>query len=120
MAKNATKITDYYGDGSREDGRTSGNRADYQMEYKYTKRLLNKFIEQADDVLEIGCGTGYYGLYLADKCKLYTGVDLTPGNIELFKRKIPAPNIQAIVGDATNLSQLEDNTYDVVMAFGPM
>lgn len=44
MAKNAEKIIKRYGDGSREENRNSGERADYIMEYKYTKKLLNNYI----------------------------------------------------------------------------
>ena len=39
-------------------------------------------------VLELGCGTGYYGMYFADMCAEYTGIDITPENIEIFNRKI--------------------------------
>lgn len=33
-----------YGDGMWEENRSSGERADYIMEFKYTKRLLDKYI----------------------------------------------------------------------------
>ena len=39
-------------------------------------------------MLELGCGTGYYGMYFADMCAEYTGIDITPENIEIFNRKI--------------------------------
>ena len=82
MASNANNIISSYGDGSREENRSTGKRADYNMEYKYTKRILNKYITRNSFVLEIGCGTGYYGMYLSDKCYKYTGVEIATGNIE--------------------------------------
>lgn len=123
MAKNAEKIIKRYGDGSREENRNSGERADYNMEYKYTKKLLDNYISLDSNVLEVGCGTGYYGIYLSDKCSLYTCVDISPGNINLLNRKIHdnnLKNVEAFVGDATILSACNDNTYDVVLSFGPM
>lgn len=39
-------------------------------------------------MLEIGCGTGYYGFYYADKCQEYLGIDIVPDHIALFKQKI--------------------------------
>lgn len=119
----STLFISRYGDGTREENRNSGDRADYIMEYKYTKRLLDKYITNELTVLEIGCGTGYYGMYLTDKCKQYTGIDITPGNIELFNKKINnngLTNVNAVVGDATNLNDFSDKSYDVVLTFGPM
>ena len=123
MASNAKNVIGRYGDGMREENRSSGNRADYIMEYKYTKKILDRYITKECEILEIGCGTGYYGIYLADKCKKYTGVDITPGNISIFDKKIKdmnLSNINAVVGDATDLKFFEDNSYDIVLTFGPV
>ena len=123
MATNAQKIINRYGDGQREESRSSGDRADYIMEYKYTKRILDRHISKEKTVLEVGCGTGYYGLYLVDKCLKYTGLDITPGNINLFNSKIAKlglTNVEGMVGDATNMSDLDNESYDVVLSFGPI
>ena len=123
MASNAKKIIERYGDGTREESRSSGSRADYIMEYNYTKKILNRYITKESEVLEIGCGTGYYGIYLSDKCKKYTGVDISSGNIEIFNKKIKADNlsnVNAVTGDATDLYDFKDNSYDIVLTFGPV
>jgi len=123
MAFNAKNIIDRYGDGTREENRGSGDRADYIMEYKYTKKILDRYISKEHTILEIGCGTGYYGVYLADKCKQYTGVDITPGNIEILKEKIKnngLSTINAVVGDATDLNDFKDDSYDIILTFGPI
>lgn len=123
MAKNAEKIIKRYGDGSREENRNSGERADYIMEYKYTKKLLDNYISPDSNVLEVGCGTGYYGMYLHNKCRKYTGVDISPGNINLLSKKVhdnSIDNVDAFVGDATNLTECNDSIYDVVLVLGPM
>jgi len=123
MASNAKKIIDRYGDGKREENRSSGDRGDYVMEYKYTKKILDRYIPTEASVLEIGCGTGYYGIYLSDKCKKYTGLDITPGNIALFRDKIierSLANVETVIGDATDLSGFDDDSFDVVLTFGPI
>lgn len=122
MASNEKIIIERYGDGSREENRSSGGRADYIMEYKYTKRILDRYISEKSDVIEVGCGTGYYGIYLADKCSEYTGVDISPGNIRLFNSKIAdsgLTNVSCMVGDATNMSRIESESFDIVLLFGP-
>ena len=123
MASNADKIIQRYGDGTREENRNSGDRADYIMEYKYTKKLLDKYITKEHTVLEIGCGTGYYGMYLSEICKSYYGIDIAPGNIDLFQKKIQnnkLVNVEATIGDATDLAIFQDNSFDVVLNFGTM
>jgi Methylase involved in ubiquinone/menaquinone biosynthesis len=123
MASNQEIIIKRYGDGSREEGRASGERAEYDMEYKYTKRILDRYIKRDAAVLEIGCGTGYYGMYLADKCKDYTGIDIVPANIALLSKKIAErklENAHAMVADATNLKEFADGSFDVVLALGPI
>lgn len=105
-----------------EDQRAFGTRSE-QIEFIYTKKLLDQYIDLSKSVVELGCGTGYYGLYLSDTCKTYHGVDLTPKHIEAFKKKIQHnghTNLTASVGDATNLSDIADESYDVVLVFGPM
>lgn len=105
-----------------EDKRAFGSRAE-QLEFIYTKKLIEQYVTPSKTVIELGCGTGYYGLYLSDKCKSFYGVDLTPRNIDRFKEKITErklKNVNASVGDATSLPEINDNSFDIVLNFGPM
>ncbi|WP_086347231.1 class I SAM-dependent methyltransferase [Candidatus Enterococcus clewellii] len=105
-----------------EDQRAFESRA-AQIEFIYTKRLLDQYIDSEKTVIELGCGTGYYGLYLSDKCKYYHGIDLVPKHIEQFQSKIieqDLHHISASLGDATHLPEIQDNSYDVVLVLGPM
>ncbi|MBU1093177.1 MAG: class I SAM-dependent methyltransferase [Firmicutes bacterium] len=123
MASNAKNIINRYGDGSREENRSLAERIDYNMEFKYTKKILEQYILSDFSILEVGCGTGYYGVYLSNKCRRYLGVDITPGNINIFNTKIKKnnlKNVEAVVGDATDLKSIKNESYDVVLAFGPM
>jgi len=93
------------------------------LEFRYTTKLAAQYIDQATSVIEIGCGTGYYGVYFADKCKEYVGIDLSPECIDTFRSKIECNqlrNVKAMVGDAVRLDGIENCRFDVVMALGPM
>ena len=105
-----------------EDGRATSSRS-ASTEFHYIKKILDKFISTDNRILEVGCATGYYGMYYADKCKEYVGVDLCPNHIEIFQRKIHESginNLSCNVGDATNLEGIEDKSFDVVLCLGPM
>ena len=86
MANNRDLILKQYGDGSKEENRHKRSRAS-SLEFYYTKKHLEPFISKETRILEIGCGTGYYGMYYADKCKEYRGVDIVPSHIEMFRKK---------------------------------
>lgn len=121
MSSNQDKILAWYS-GGLEDNRHRMSRS-IGMEFHYTKKFMSPYITPASQVIELGCATGYYGMYFADKCAYYTGVDMSPDNIEVFKSKMLAAginNISGFVGDATKLSELSDESYDVVMCLGPM
>ena len=51
-----------------EDGRAGLTRSS-GLEFHYTKKHLEGLIKSTDCVLEVGCATGYYGLYYADQCR---------------------------------------------------
>jgi len=115
------KIKEKYSDG-REAARVERNGA-YPMEFIYTKRALDPYIDASKRVIEIGCGGGYYLMHYAPKCKEYIGVDLSPVNIQMTQEQITAKeyeNADAMVGDATNLENIADESFDVVLCLGPL
>ena len=115
------KIKEKYSDG-REAGRAERDGA-YPMEFIYTKRALDPYIDASKRVIEIGCGGGYYLMHYAPKCKEYIGVDLSPVNIQMVQEQIAAreyENADAMVGDATNLENIADESFDLVLCLGPL
>ena len=121
MASNQNQIINFYKDG-KEENRGTESRSD-SLEFHYTKKLLHEFITKDANIIEIGCATGYYGIYFSDYCSHYTGVDLSPDNIAMFNGKITnsgKKNISTFIGNATNLSEIPDNNFDVVLCLGPM
>lgn len=105
-----------------DDGRENQSRTD-SLEFHYTKKHLEGLIKNTDRVLEVGCAAGYYGFHYADTYKEYVGVDLFPPHIELFNKRIKErglTNLSCEVGDAVNLENMPDNSFDVVLHLGPM
>jgi ubiquinone/menaquinone biosynthesis C-methylase UbiE len=93
------------------------------MEYHYTKKTLSEYITQDMSVAEIGCATGYYASFFAEKCASYLGIDLSPENVALFNRKMADQDInnaKAEVGDATDLRGVADGSFDAVLTLGPL
>lgn len=93
-----------------------------RVESETTIKYLSPYMKNNKSVLEIGCGTGYYGFYFAGKIKDYTGIDLSARNIRVFQRAIndlKVKNLSCEVGDALSLNQA-DNTFDVVLNLGPL
>jgi ubiquinone/menaquinone biosynthesis C-methylase UbiE len=122
MAYFEDKIVERYSDPAREDNRSTLSRA-RGIEFHYTKKIVSEFINAESSVIEIGCGTGYYGLYFSDKCKEYIGIDLSPESIQMFNEKINSngiKNVKAFVGNAIKLDTINNSTYDVVLVLGPM
>ncbi len=121
MSSNQDKILSWYREG-KEDSRHQISKS-AGMEFHYTKKYMSEYVKPASRIIELGCGTGYYGMFFADRCADYTGVDMSPENISIFKSNILAANkhnVSAIVGDATSLTEIDDDSFDIVMCFGPM
>jgi len=122
MSYNFEFLHEKYRDTSREEGRFSESRS-AGLEAHYTKKQLDSLIGKQSSVLELGCGVGYYGMYLTDKCREYLGVDIIPENVERFAERIKAANcanLSVKTGDAICLNFIPSETYDVVLVLGPM
>ncbi len=106
----------------KEDTRAVLSKAN-ELEFHYTKKILSRYINRDASVIELGCATGYYGMFFADKCRKYTGIDITPEHIDIFNEKIKnagLTNVSAHTGDATSLDGIQAESYDVVLCLGPM
>lgn len=121
MASNEAFVKEMYRDGVEESRALQSRYAG--LEFYYTKKHISQYINQNTKVVELGCGAGYYALHFAGKCREYLGVDLVPENVALLERKIKRrglTNVKAQVGDATNLSEIPDGSFDVVLCLGPL
>lgn len=123
LKKHSTKdvVIKNYNHGG-EDNRAE-NHGKGGMEFIFTEKIMEKYIKTNSIVAEIGCATGHYAFRFASKCREYKGYDLTPANIKIFKYKIKESglkNVSADIADATNLCNIPDSKFDVVMVLGPM
>jgi len=66
-----------------------------------------------DVILDIGCGCGAVTFDLAQKAKKVIGIDLSEENIKIAKEKFCTPNIEYMVGDATQY--LPGQEFDVIV-----
>jgi ubiquinone/menaquinone biosynthesis C-methylase UbiE len=80
-----------------------------------TRRKMLKIIEPESTVIDIGCGTGGFGLKLAEKCEMVVGVDLSAKMIKVAnKRKVKerSGNVHFHVANAMTLSQVFKEKFD--------
>ena len=94
-----------------------------QVEYlttmKYIKECLSSFSEPK--ILEVGAGTGRYCVTLAKEGYSVTAVELVAHNLEVLKSKLDGTeNINAIQGNALDLSAFAENSFDLTLVLGPM
>lgn len=107
--------------GGDEVNRANGSK--YSMEFINTKKILDRYISKEKRVIELGCGGGYYGMHYGPHSLEYVGVDLSPVNVEIFSEQIQQAgleNVSAQIGDATALTDIPDESFDVVLCLGPL
>ncbi len=94
-----------------------------QVEYLTTMKYIHACIDGTDDpqILEVGAGTGRYSVTLAKEGYQVTAVELIAHNLEVLKSKLDGSEpIQALQGNALDLSMLPESYYDLTMLLGPM
>lgn len=79
--------------------------------HKRIKKYLKQNIPVNATVLDLGCGTGEYSLVF----KNYTGLDNNPKDIKYAEQKYKGI---FMVGDASNMTQIKDNSFDAVFSVG--
>ena len=99
-----------------EDKRLNTRRG--QVEFITNMKYIHKYLKKGDKILDIGAGTGKYSLSLDKEGYEVTAIELVKRNIQIINKK--NPHLKTILGNALDLSMIKDNTYDVVLLFGPM
>lgn len=96
----------------------------HRIEFEITKKVLNEYIGDNSDVLDVGGGPGRYSIYLAQKGHKVTLLDLSDKNVEQAEQNaaIVGANIQEFVnGNVLDLDTvLPDRLYDAILCMGPM
>lgn len=89
---------------------------EYETTMKYIKEYLNKM--NNPKIIDIGAGTGKYSVALANEGYDVTAVELVKHNLMTLKAK-NSP-VKAYLGNAINLAKFKDNSFDMVLLFGPL
>ena len=91
------------------------------VEYLTTMRYIEKYLRPDMHILEIGTATGRYAHALARKGCVVDAVELVRRNIEIFiENTQEGEQISIRQGDARDLSDFADETYDMTLLLGPM
>jgi ubiquinone/menaquinone biosynthesis C-methylase UbiE len=76
-------------------------------------------IAPTDDVLEIGCGAGRVGRYLAPACRHWTGGDVSPNMLHFAAEALAdLPNVSTVALNGYDLTGVADRSQDVVYCTG--
>ena len=103
-----------------EDSRLQRSRHG-QLEYAVTMHYIHRFIKPGTKVLEVGAGTGRYSIALAKEGMNVTAVELVESNLSILRKNSEGiRSLRSFQGDATNLSQFDDQTFDMTLVLGPL
>ena len=72
----------------------------------------------AQQILDVGCGTGVFALMLAERGREVTGVDPAAASVDIARSKPGADKVRFVLGDATTLQvDLATMTGNVAQVF---
>lgn len=92
-----------------------------RVEFLTTVKYIEKYLKPEMKILDIGAGAGEYSLYFAEKGYDVSALELADSNIAAFKKRIkPQHKIELIQGNAVDLSHYPDESFDIVLMFGPL
>ena len=92
-----------------------------RVEFLTTMRYIERYLKPGDKILEIGAGTGRYSHALAQKGYTVDAVEPLEHNIEVFRQNTrPGEPVTVRQGNALDLGNFGDNTYDITLLLGPM
>lgn len=85
---------------------------------EYIKKYLKKFDLHSIKIADIGAGTGAYSVELSKMGYDITAVEYVKKNLNILRSK--QANIKTFLGDAKNLTMINDNTFDITLLLGPI
>lgn len=103
-----------------EDSRLSKSNA-ARVEFLTTVKYIEKYLTPGARILDIGAGAGEYSLYFARQGYAVSALELADSNIAAFRAKLTdSDDIDLVQGNALDLSRYGDDSFDVVLLFGPL
>lgn len=91
-----------------------------QIEFITSMKYIHKYLKPIKNptILDVGAGCGRYSITLADEGYDVTAIELVKHNLRVIENK--SKNVKAYQGNAIDLSRFQDETFDLVLLFGPM
>ncbi len=92
-----------------------------ETEYILTMHYIHKYLGEKANIIDIGAGGGVYEKELANEGHHIDALDLHPVNVEVMKKELEGiENVNVYQGDALNLKEFANETYDLVLLLGPV
>ena len=90
------------------------------VEFTTAMKYIVKYLKKMDNpkILDVGAGTGRYSIELDKQGYDVTAVELVKHNLMHLKKNYP--DIKSYQGNAINLKKFKDESFDMVLLFGPM
>lgn len=103
-----------------EDTRLNGSKA-ARVEFLTTTHYIERYIKPGARILDIGAGAGEHSLYFARKGYHVCALELAENNIKAFRKKLTAEDrVDLVQGNAMDLSRYKNDSFNIVLLFGPL
>ena len=93
------------------------------VEYITTQKYIHEALggNKQKRILEVGAGTGRYSVALAKEGYSVVALELIERNLSILKSKLTGDEqLQALQGNALDLSRFADGSFDLTLVLGPM
>jgi ubiquinone/menaquinone biosynthesis C-methylase UbiE len=85
-----------------------------KMRWQRRVKMLTAHLKPADNVLEIGCGTGYFTKEIVKTGAFVTAIDISPELLDIAKLEIKESNVNFVLDNAYDLS-FEADSFDSIV-----
>ena len=89
-----------------------------QVEYLTAIKYIKDYLNDGNSILDVGAGTGRYSIYFSDLGYDVSALELVKHNLRVIEKN--NDKVKTYLGNAIDLSKFNDNSFDIVLLFGPM
>ena len=89
-----------------------------QVEYLTAIKYIEDYLSDGASILDVGAGTGKYSIYFSNLGYNVSALELVKHNLRVIEKN--SEKVKTYLGNAIDLSKFGDNSFDVVLLFGPM
>lgn len=106
--------------GAFEEGRLTYTKAN-ETEFILTMHYIHKYLQKGAKIIDIGAGCGAYTKAISEEGYLVDAIDLHEDNVSRMKELFgDAENVNVYQGNALDLNEFPDDSYDLVLLMGPV